>query len=808
MASDTKHKKSKKGLQDSKKVILEHIPVIPLRDTVLFQGLNLPIGISGKEIMSLAKDAVANQTLMVCFTLRNPQDNGLYRKDFYDYGTLIKVTQTLFDPNDGPGIIAHVLNVVKVKRSQFDNGVMYFNVEIIDEKTPSIDSEYFQNVYELAHQAYLNMLSVLEGDTSPVLKMLESIDNKLIELSFMCLNSPLSNEEKIKLLRCSSIVNRALMLSFMLDEGMDLFKMKKEIHDKTTAHINDQQRQQFLRSQIQTIQEELGDTDEAELDDLAARADTKHWSKEIDEHFDKELHKLERFNPSTPEYGILFTYLETMLDLPWDETTPDNYSLNGVEKQLDDDHFGLKDVKERILEHIAVQKQRKDMKAPILCLYGPPGVGKTSLGKSIATAMGRGYARISLGGVHDEAEIRGHRKTYIGAMPGRIINAMKKMKGNNPVLMLDEIDKIDRDIKGDPSSALLELLDPEQNNRFHDNYLDVDYDLSKVMFIATANDLSTVSRPLLDRMEIIRIDGYAVEEKIEIARRHLVPKALADNGFKESEISFTDEALSKIIENYTRESGVRGLEKKIAKILRKIALLKARKMDYPTSVSVEDVKNMLGIEDVVSDIYEGNELAGVVTGLAWTAVGGEILFVETSLSKSKNPQLTLTGNLGQVMKESATLALQYVKSHADLLGIPDELFSAYQVHIHVPEGAIPKDGPSAGITIATSIASAFTRRRVLSRVAMTGEITLRGKVLPVGGIKEKILAAKRAGISDIILSAENRKNIEEIENSYIKGLTFHYVNNIAEVFKIALTDEIDDSLPERTLPEKTKETES
>lgn len=805
MASDKKLKDKEihHGLHDARNVNLDMVPVIPLKNTVLFPGLNLPIGITEDQLVPIVKDAAANHTLLACFTLKDSEGRGRFRKDFYAYGTLIEAPQFMDDPKEGPGILAHVLHVVKIKKSHYIDGVMYFSLEIIEENLPSTDgSDFFETIFNELKAQYVKMLSVLDDNTEPVVKMLESIKNPLVELSFMCINSPIDNDDKIRLLKESDISGRVLMLTSMLEGSMEFLKIKKEIHEKTASNINEQQRQQFLRSQIQTMQEELGDTDDAELDELALRADTKNWSKEVDEHFDNEFHKLERFNPSTPEYGILFSYLETMLELPWNDTTPDNYSLIDVEKQLDADHFGLKDVKERILEHIAVQKQRKDMKAPILCLYGPPGVGKTSLGKSIATAMGRGYSRISLGGVHDEAEIRGHRKTYIGAMPGRIIAAMKKMKGSNPLFMLDEIDKIEKDIKGDPSAALLELLDPEQNNRFHDNYLDIDYDLSKVMFIATANDLSTVSRPLLDRMEIIRIDGYAVEEKVEIARRHLVPKALADNGFKEKEIAFTDEALTKIIENYTSESGVRGLEKRIAKVLRKIALLKARKKEYPKTVTDSDVRELLGIEDVVSEIYEGNNLAGVVTGLAWTSVGGEILYVETSLNRSNNPSLTLTGNLGNVMKESATLALQYLKANPQLLGLEDKIFSAYNVHVHVPEGAIPKDGPSAGITIATSIASAFTRRRVLSNVAMTGEITLRGKVLPVGGLKEKILAAKRAGITDIILSERNRRDIAEIEQEYIKDMRFHYVDTVAEVLDIALTDEIDTTLPERTLPKK------
>ena len=802
MSSKQKNIEIPQPLLDPHKESLEMLPVVPLRNIVLFPGLTLPIAITEPQLVDICKEAAQKHTLMACFTLRNQNETGRFRKDFYEDGVIIEIPQFMDDPKEGPGIIAHVLNVAKIRKSKFADGIMRFTLEIVDEILP--EEEYskkiFKDVFPEVKASYFEMLSYLNNDTEPIRKMIDSIENPLIELSFMCLNSPISVEDKIRLLKTINICDRMLELNNLLESNMSSFRIKQEIHKKTMDNISESQKEQFLRSQIQTIREELGDTDEEELDDLAARADRKLWSKEVDAHFNKELRKLERFNPSTPEYGILFSYLETMLDLPWDKMNSDKYDLDEVEKQLNDDHFGLKDVKERILEHIAVQKQRNDTKAPILCLYGPPGVGKTSLGKSVATAIGREYSRISLGGVHDEAEIRGHRKTYIGAMPGRIISAMKKMKGSNPVFVLDEIDKIDRDIKGDPSAALLELLDPEQNNHFHDNYLDVDYDLSNVMFIATANDLSTISRPLLDRMEIIPITGYAVEEKIEIAQRHLIPKVLKETGYKKNEISFTNEAIKKIIENYTMESGVRTLEKKIGKILRKTALLKARKKKFPKIIEAQNVSEYLGPEERFPDMYEGNNLAGVVTGLAWTSAGGEILYVETSLNKSKNPNLTLTGNLGDVMKESATLALQYLKANPGLLDLTEDVFSSYAVHIHVPEGAIPKDGPSAGITIATSIASAFTRRKVKPQIAMTGEITLRGKVLPVGGIKEKVLAAKRAGITEIILSEKNRKDVLEIDNSYISDMKFTYIDTVEEVLQTALTDEIDTSLPERIAP--------
>ena len=520
------------------------------------------------------------------------------------------------------------------------------------------------------------------------------------------------------------------------------------------------------------------------------------WSKEVKEQFKKELAKLERLNPQSPDYSVQYSYLDQLLNLPWNVFTRDSFNLAKVEKKLNHDHYGLENVKDRILEHLSVLKLRGDMKSPIICLYGPPGVGKTSLGRSIADALNRKYARISLGGLHDEAEIRGHRRTYIGAMPGRIIQALTRCQSSNPVFVLDEIDKIGNDFKGDPASALLEVLDPEQNSHFHDNYVDIDYDLSNVLFIATANSLSTISQPLLDRMEIIDISGYIQEEKVEIARKHLLPKQLQENGFEKNEISFTKQALAKIVESYTRESGVRELDKKIAKVLRKIARIKATaEKPYPTTVNLDNLREYLGPEDYSRDRYEGNEFAGVVTGLAWTAVGGEILFVESSLSKGKGEKLTLTGNLGDVMKESAVIALQYLKSHSQMLGIDYELFDKYNVHIHVPEGAIPKDGPSAGITMVTSLASSFTQRKVRDHLAMTGEITLRGKVLPVGGIKEKILAAKRAGITDIILCKENKKDIDEIKDSYLSGLTFHFVDTVKEVLELALLpDKVKDAI--------------
>ena len=576
----------------------------------------------------------------------------------------------------------------------------------------------------------------------------------------------------------------------MLNRETKLANLKQDIQMRTREELDKQQREYFLQQQIKNIQDELGHGQDDEIEELRKKGKGKKWKKEVAEVFEREVSKLERINPQSPDYNVQLNYLQTLLALPWEVYTTDVLNIPNAEKVLNKDHYGLEKVKERILEHLAVLKLKGDLKSPIICLYGPPGVGKTSLGRSIAAALKRKYIRMSLGGVHDEAEIRGHRKTYIGAMPGRIIKSLIKAEASNPVIILDEIDKLSSDRQGDPASAMLEVLDPEQNNSFHDNYIDLDYDLSKVMFIATANNLGTIPTPLLDRMELIEVSGYITEEKIEIARRHLIPKEMEATGLKREHVKFTKPAIEYIIENYTRESGVRELEKKISKVMRKIALeIASDKFEGLHELKPADIRQYLGVPEYSRDKYQGNEYAGVVTGLAWTAVGGEILFVETSLSKGKGGRLTLTGNLGDVMKESAMLALEYLKAHTHLLDLPEGIFDNWNIHIHVPEGAIPKDGPSAGITMVTSLASALTQRKVKANLAMTGEITLRGKVLPVGGIREKILAAKRAGITDIILCEENRKDIEEIQPLYLKGLNFHYVKDIKEVLTLALTDE-------------------
>jgi ATP-dependent Lon protease len=619
---------------------------------------------------------------------------------------------------------------------------------------------------------------------------MKNIDDPVFLMNFLASNIPFEPQDKQSMLEERDVHKRARMLYSNLTREAQLMELKADIQSRTREDLSQQQREHFLQQQLKNIQEELGNSGDDDSEQLRARAAKKRWNDEAKQQFEKELKKLERLNPQSPDYSVQYTYLDQLLSLPWEHYSKDNFNLKRVENKLNKDHYGLDKVKDRILEHLAVLKLRGDLKAPIICLYGPPGVGKTSLGRSVADALNRKYARISLGGLHDEAEIRGHRRTYIGAMPGRIIEAIKKCGTSNPVIVLDEIDKVGQDYKGDPSSALLEVLDPEQNNHFHDNYIDVDYDLSKVLFIATANNLATISQPLLDRMEIIEINGYITEEKVEIAKRHLLPKQLEENGFSAGEVKIDNKTLNYIIENYTRESGVRELEKKIAQILRKIARLKASEQEFDKNVKIEQLATYLGRKTMSRDHYEGNEFAGVVTGLAWTAVGGEILFVESSLAQGKGERLTLTGNLGDVMKESAVIALQYVKAHCEPLGIDPKTLDKYNVHIHVPEGAIPKDGPSAGVTMVTSLVSSFTQRRVRDHLAMTGEITLRGKVLPVGGIKEKILAAKRAGITDIILCKENKKDIDEISEIYIKGLTFHYVNTISEVLDIALLPDL------------------
>lgn len=767
------------------------LPILPLRDVVVFPGVTLPVSIGRESSLALVKYAENKKVTIALVTQRSAETETPMLSDLFNIGVTANILKVLELPDGTVSAIIQAKQLINLDDLTSFKPFIRGKVTPLTETVPTNNDEEMAAIISSMKEVYTKILHTIgENETQEVRFAIKNIDNPLFLINFLAVNSPLETNIKQSLLENTDLKERALNLTHHLNTAYKLMEIRADIQSRTREDLTQQQREHFLHQQIRAIQDELGGSmEEQEIDELRAKAETKKWPQYAQEHFDKEIRKLERFNSQSPEYSLQFTYLETLLELPWENYSKDDFSLAKVERTLNKDHYGLEKVKERILEHMAVLKLRKDMKAPILCLYGPPGVGKTSLGKSIANAIGREYARISLGGLHDEAEIRGHRKTYIGAMPGRIISAMTKTGTSNPVFVLDEIDKIGQDFKGDPATALLEVLDPEQNNKFHDNYIDIDYDLSKVMFIATANSLSTISRPLLDRMELIEISGYITNEKIEIAKRHLIPKALEEHGFEPKEIEFSKSALIKIIENYTRESGVRLLEKKIAKVLRKIALLKASEKEYPRTIKPEMLTEYLGAEEVNPDMYENNDFAGVVTGLAWTQVGGEILFIETSLSKGKGEKLTLTGNLGDVMKESAVLALQYLKANAESFDINPELFSKYDIHIHVPEGAIPKDGPSAGVTMATSLASAFTQKRVRAKLAMTGEITLRGKVLPVGGIKEKILAAKRAGIKEIILCNQNRKDIEEINAKYLTGLKFHYVETIKDVLNYALLDE-------------------
>ena len=764
---------------------LANLPILPLRNMVLFPGMALPIVIGRDKSMALVKEAMRSKSHIGVVCQVNSKVDDPQLGDLYRVGVVADIIKVLELPDNSTNVILQGLAVMSLDAITQTEPYLRGHVTKLDDTHPKKSDKEFNVLMQSIKEVTFHMLGNMGNSAQELSFAVKNIDSPFYMIDFLASNVPFEPRQKQLMLEERDVKKRAYMLYSFLTREDQLVELKANITSRTREDLSQQQREHFLQQQIRTIQEELGTNDD-DIPELERRAKEKKWDENTQKHFDKELKKLERLNPQSPDYSTQYAYLDTMLNLPWNEYTNDNFNLKKVEAKLNRDHYGLENVKDRILEHLSVLKLRGDLKAPIICLYGPPGVGKTSLGRSIAEALHRKYARISLGGLHDEAEIRGHRRTYIGAMPGRIIEAMMKCNSCNPVIVLDEIDKVGQDFKGDPASALLEVLDPEQNGHFHDNYLDVDYDLSKVLFIATANNLGTISKPLLDRMEVIEINSYIPEEKIEIARKHLVPKQLKENGFEKKEITFPKATIAKIIDGYTRESGVRELEKKIAKVLRKVARKKASGDEYPKSIDVASLKEFLGARDFSSDRYEGNDFAGVVTGLAWTAVGGEILFIESALSRGKGEKLTLTGNLGDVMKESAMIALQYLKSHSQLFDIDYELFDKYNVHIHVPEGAIPKDGPSAGITMVTSLVSSFTQRKVRDHVAMTGEITLRGKVLPVGGIKEKILAAKRAGITDIILCRDNKKDIDEINDIYLKGLTFHFVNSIKEVIDFAL----------------------
>ena len=766
------------------------LPILPLRNMVMYPGVALPVSVGRTKSLKLIKEAYAKKKFIGVVCQRDMNVEDPEQKDLYTVGSIAEIIKILEMPDNGTTVILQGKKRFRINEITATEPYLRANVSFIEEIAPPEGNKQFKALISAVKDLTFSILKTIGEAPREMVFATRNIENLHYMINFLCTNIPIEASQKQELLEIDNMEKRTYLLYKMMSKEAQLIEIKADIQSKAREDLSQQQREHFLQQQIKTIQDELGgNAQEQDILELRQKAEKKKWSQEVAKTFEKEVKKLERLHPQSPDFSIQFNYLQTMIDLPWNEYSKDNFNLKHAQRILDKDHYGLEKVKERIIEHLAVLKLRGDLKSPIICLYGPPGVGKTSLGKSIAEALNRKYVRMSLGGLHDEAEIRGHRRTYIGAMPGRIIQGLLKAGTSNPVFVLDEIDKIGNDFKGDPASALLEVLDPEQNNTFHDNYLDIDYDLSKILFIATANNLNTVSQPLLDRMELIDISGYIQEEKVEIARRHLLPKQLENHGLEKDEINIPKKTMNAIVENYTRESGVRELDKKISKILRKIARKKASGEDYPKTLSVADLKEYLGIQEYSRDKYEGNEYPGVVTGLAWTAVGGEILFVESSLSKSKGEKLTLTGNLGDVMKESAVIAMQYIKSHAELLNIPDEIFEKWNVHIHVPEGAIPKDGPSAGITMVTSLASSFTQRKVRPNLAMTGEITLRGRVLPVGGIKEKILAAKRANIKDIILSEENKKDIEEIKDTYIKGVTFHYVKDIKEVLDFALMKE-------------------
>ena len=775
-----------KELLNDNMQIPDTLPILPLRNTVLFPGVIIPINIGRDKSLKLIKDSYRQSALIGVVAQKDTNTENPDINDLYQIGTVASILKILEMP-DGT-----TTAIIQGKRRFLLEDILYddpYHVGKIslkkEEGVPENDPEYNAIAESLKDMAskIVKYSSHIPNEAGFALKNIESM---LFLINFISSNTDVDYQNKQELLEIDNLKQRAIKLLEILSKQVSLLELKNDIQKKVKMDIDKQQREYFLHQQMKTIQDELGGnpTDE-EIKELEELAETKEWNGNVREIFNKELNKLKRLNPSSPDYSVQSNYLREMLDLPWNHLSEDNLDLEHARQVLDADHFGLEKVKERILEYLAVLKLKADMKSPILCLYGPPGVGKTSLGKSVARALNREFVRMSLGGLHDESEIRGHRKTYIGAMPGRILQSIKKAGTSNPVFILDEIDKVGNDFRGDPQSALLEVLDPEQNGSFHDNFLDIDYDLSKVMFIATANDLSTIAGPLRDRMEIIEVTGYLMEEKREIAKRHLIPKQLENHGITAGHVTIPDEIIDLIIEKYTRESGVRSLDMTIAKIMRHVARKVAMNKKFTITLDENKVKEYLGSPIFSREEYQGNELPGVVTGLAWTAAGGEILYIESSYSKGKG-HLSLTGNLGEVMKESATLALEYIKSHAKEIGIDEKMFEENDIHVPVPAGAVPKDGPSAGITMVTALVSALTGRKVKKAIAMTGEITLRGKVLPVGGIREKILAAKRAGIKEIILCSENKKDIDDIKKEYLKGLKFHYADHIKEVLETAL----------------------
>ncbi len=761
----------------------DSLPILALRNAVLFPGTVYPITIGREKSIKLIEDAEKNNAYIGAVPQNDVSVEDPKKEDLYAFGTVARIVKTLEMPD---GTLTAILQ--GVKRFEIETVTEYEpymlgQVRYLSDSVPDVNDKNIKMIAETLKDKSTAILKMSAYVPREAASALRSIDNFEFLVNFIATTIEVDNfMDKVDLLQYSDLKTRAMKLLAVLDTQIELLKIKQDINQKVKTEIDQQQREYYLNNQLRTIQEELGMDDEEEFEKLRARAAEKIWPESVQETFEKEMAKLERYNPSSPEYSIQYNYIQFMLDLPWGEMSVDNLDLRNARKVLDQDHFGLDTVKERIIEYLAVLKLKGDMKSPILCLYGPPGVGKTSLGKSIARALGRKYMRIALGGVHDESEIRGHRKTYVGALPGRILNAINKAGTSNPVIVLDEIDKISSDFKGDPSSALLEALDPEQNTTFHDNYLDMDYDLSNVLFITTANTTSTIQPALQDRMEMIQVSGYLAEEKMSIAKDYLIPRQLEEHGIGKKQLRIDKTALAAIIDQYTRESGVRGLEKQIAKIARVTAKKIALDEKYPAVIRKEHLKEYLGLPTNFHDMQKGNEAPGVVTGLAWTEMGGEILFIESSVSKGKGV-LTMTGNLGDVMKESATIGYQYIKAHPELANMDSDTFASKDIHVHVPEGAVPKDGPSAGITMVSSMLSALRGEQVRSGIAMTGEMTLRGRVLPVGGIKEKILAAKRSGINTIIISEENRKDVEDIKEIYVKGLTFVYVKTIDDVIK-------------------------